>query len=64
MNQLRVTLDIELKPDVVQEALNSGDTEEDIESQIEEHLFQAIGHKSHEGWQFIKEMYTVSIGVS
>jgi len=60
MTQLRVTLVIELRPDVIEE--EELDEEQVVEA-VEEHLLQVIGPGLYEG-RLIKEVYTESLGVS
>ena len=58
MTQLRVTLVIELRPDVIEE--EELDEEQVVEA-VEEHLLQVIGPGLYEG-RLIKEAYIESLG--
>jgi len=64
MKKLKVELEIELSEDTVKEELEEGGTEESIIKKVMKHVKETVGSSGREGWEFIKDVDVVSIGVS
>ena len=64
MKKLKVELEIILDPEVVEEQLSQGSTEEEILEEIENHLSFSIGNRTHPGWEYIDDIAILSIGIS
>ena len=64
MKNLRVTLDIQLDQDVVEEELQKGYSERDLIERVEKHILEAVGYRGTNDWQLIEDVDCSSIGIS